>query len=228
MEKYGFVYIWFDKKRKMYYVGCHWGSVNDRYICSSNRMRDAYRRRPNDFKRRILTSDIESREKTFDIEHQWFSMIKNEELGKKYYNLRNHKWGHWASDKIKKQSIGQIISEKNKGMVVAKDINGNTIVTKVDDPRWLSGELDGITKGAIHSEEAKLKMSERKKGIVHTVQMREKMKIVMKGKAPWNSGKKLTEDQKERKRETLARNKSLGINKRTASKVPNINILIVP
>ena len=44
MEKYGFVYIWYDKKRKMYYIGSHWGTDDDGYICSSNRMRDAYRR----------------------------------------------------------------------------------------------------------------------------------------------------------------------------------------
>ena len=54
MEKYGFVYIWFDKKHKMYYIGCHWGTETDGYICSSNRMKNAYRRRPKDFKRKIL------------------------------------------------------------------------------------------------------------------------------------------------------------------------------
>jgi hypothetical protein len=46
MEKYGFVYIWYDRKRKMYYVGSHWGTIEDGYICSSNRMRDAYREDP--------------------------------------------------------------------------------------------------------------------------------------------------------------------------------------
>ena len=46
-EKYGFIYIWYDNFRKMYYIGRHWGTEDDGYICSSNRMRDAYRRRPN-------------------------------------------------------------------------------------------------------------------------------------------------------------------------------------
>lgn len=26
MEKYGFVYIWYDRKRKMYYIGSHYGT----------------------------------------------------------------------------------------------------------------------------------------------------------------------------------------------------------
>lgn len=110
MEKYGFIYIWFDRKRKMYYVGCHWGTIDDGYICSSNRMRDAYRRRPQDFKRRILISDIKSREETLEKEHQWFSLIKEEELGKKYYNLRKHKWGHWSTDINSRLTVGQKIS----------------------------------------------------------------------------------------------------------------------
>ena len=34
-EKTGFIYIWFDTKRKMYYIGCHVGKEDDGYICSS-------------------------------------------------------------------------------------------------------------------------------------------------------------------------------------------------
>lgn len=35
MEKHGFVYIWFDKKKNMFYIGSHWGHEQDGYICSS-------------------------------------------------------------------------------------------------------------------------------------------------------------------------------------------------
>lgn len=114
MEKYGFVYIWYDRKRKMYYIGCHWGSVNDGYICSSNRMRDAYRRRPEDFKRKIIITNIKTRNETLEEEHKWFSFIKEEQLGKKYYNLRKHKWGHWSTDEKTKLTIGQKISSSHK------------------------------------------------------------------------------------------------------------------
>ena len=89
MEKYGFVYIWFDKKRKMYYIGSHWGTETDGYLCSSNRMRDAHRRRPNDFKRRILNRIYSNREFLMKKEYYWLSYIKSDELGKKYYNLTN-------------------------------------------------------------------------------------------------------------------------------------------
>lgn len=107
-EKYGFVYIWYDKKRKMYYIGCHIGDENDGYICSSNRMRDAYRRRPQDFKRRILVKNIICKN-ILEEEYKWLQLIKDEELGKKYYNLRKHKWGHWSTDKNKLLSVSEKI-----------------------------------------------------------------------------------------------------------------------
>lgn len=114
MEKYGFVYIWFDRKHKRYYIGCHWGVIGDGYICSSNWMRDAYKRRPEDFKRKILSNRIVSRNDMFEEEHRWFSFIKEEELGKKYYNLRKHKWGHWITDIEFKTTICERISQKTK------------------------------------------------------------------------------------------------------------------
>lgn len=95
--KYGFVYVWYDKGRKMFYVGCHWGSTDDRYICSSNRMRDAYYRRPEDFKRRVVVSNIPSRAELFDEEFKWLSLIDDEELATKYYNIRKWHANHWSS-----------------------------------------------------------------------------------------------------------------------------------
>ena len=44
MEKYGFVYIWYDRKHKRYYIGSHWGSEDDGYICSSTHMNHAFNR----------------------------------------------------------------------------------------------------------------------------------------------------------------------------------------
>lgn len=113
-EKTGFIYIWFDKKRKMYYIGCHYGTENDGYICSSNRMRDAYRRRPNDFKRRIIKRNID-RNLMLEEEHKWLSLIPDDQLGKKYYNLSNRHFGHWSNDENKIKNISEKISEKNKG-----------------------------------------------------------------------------------------------------------------
>jgi len=109
-EKYGFVYIWYDRKHRRYYIGCHWGTEDDGYICSSPWMRKSYKRRPSDFKRRTLKRIHSNRQELLDEEYKFLSMIKDEELGKRYYNLKNHKSVFWHADDKKRMSVNQKIS----------------------------------------------------------------------------------------------------------------------
>ncbi len=96
-DKYGFVYVWRDKKRNMYYVGCHWGSEDDGYVCSSTRMRNVYKRRKEDFKRRIVHRVYTNRKELLVEEHKWLAQIKDDELGKKFYNHSKKHFGHWSA-----------------------------------------------------------------------------------------------------------------------------------
>jgi hypothetical protein len=140
-EKTGFIYIWFDIKRKMYYIGCHIGDENDDYICSSNRMRDAYRRRPQDFKRRIIKRNIK-RDILLDEEYKWLQLISDDDLGIKYYNLSKKHFGHWSKDK----EISQSIVEKRK----------KTLETSI---AWK--KFQETQKGKIISEETKEKLRQK-------------------------------------------------------------------
>ncbi len=122
MEKQGFIYIWRDRKHKMYYLGCHWGSINDGYICSSNRMREAYRRRPHDFKRRILKTNID-KSNIRNEEHKWLSLIHHYELGKKYYNLSKQNFKNHSGiastiekERERRRKIGVANSKRLKGL----------------------------------------------------------------------------------------------------------------
>ena len=115
MEKYGFVYLWFDRKHKRYYIGCRWGNENDGYVCSSPWMKQGYSRRPNDFKRKILSKVYTNKIDLLEEEYKWLSKIKHDELGKKYYNLHNHHFGHWSANEQSKLSVGEKISKANKG-----------------------------------------------------------------------------------------------------------------
>jgi len=168
--EYGFVYLWFDKKHKRYYVGCHWGTENDGYICSSKWMKQGYKHRPTDFKRRILKRVYTNREELLEAEYHYLKMIKPEELRKRYYNIRNHHWGHWSAnpdtrsirEKISKSKIGKPIhsdeykkrlSEENSGennYFYGKKWNG-------DHPRGMLGKK--------HSAESNKKRSESLKAI---------------------------------------------------------------
>lgn len=122
MQKYGFVYIWFDRKRKMFYVGSHWGYEHDGYVCSSNRMRDAYRRRPQDFKRKIIKVVNTNRSDLLEEEYKFLSLIPDADLGKKYYNLTNHKNGHWVSYPEKAKSLKEKISIKTREAMWRDDV----------------------------------------------------------------------------------------------------------
>lgn len=140
MEKQGFVYVWFDSYRKMYYVGSHWGHENDGYICSSTRMRKAYRRRPQDFKRRILSRVTTSKQDLLDEEYRYLSMIDQSELGRKYYNLTNHKNGHWMTVDEKAKTLKERISAKTKEAMYRPEVRERyleglkTRDTKSSDP----------------------------------------------------------------------------------------------
>lgn len=92
-ERHGFVYIWMDRKQKRFYIGSHVGEIDDGYVCSSKTMRQAYDRRPQDFKRRILYTQIGDRASLLTEESRWLSFIKTEELGKRYYNKEKKTFG---------------------------------------------------------------------------------------------------------------------------------------
>lgn len=145
MEKYGFVYIWFDRKHKRYYIGAHWGTEDDGYICSSPWMIKAYKNRPQDFKRRILSRIYTTKRNTFIEEQRWLDMIDINDLkpyAKKprYYNLRvkNGKYWHLTEEASKtvreKISISVKQSLLNPVTQERKKIAYQTRDTKSSDP----------------------------------------------------------------------------------------------
>ena len=162
MEKYGFVYIWYDRKHKRYYVGCRWGNEDDGYICSSSWMKKSYKYRPEDFKRKILSRVYTNRQDLLEEEFKFLSMIKTEELGKKYYNLRNHHYRHWSENKNNRLSIGEKISISHKGKRFSPE-------TEIKKGQRLSPQTEFKTgqsphnKGKNLSTEQKQKLSDAKK-----------------------------------------------------------------
>lgn len=95
---YGFIYLWYDRKNKMFCLGSHLGSENDSYITSTGWMRNAYKKRPQDFKRRILYRlPIDDHKMLLREEQRWLDMIPDSELStsenviagtNRYYNMK--------------------------------------------------------------------------------------------------------------------------------------------
>ena len=124
MKKYGFVYIWRDCKHNRYYIGSHWGTETDGYVCSSRWMKKTYKRRPQDFKRKILVKIYSTKKQLLEQEYKWLSLISDEELGKKYYNFNKHKNGHWTAEDYEKD-IRKRISLKTKEAMQNPEVKQN-------------------------------------------------------------------------------------------------------
>jgi hypothetical protein len=98
MEKYtnekgeyynSFIYRWFDRSLNKYYIGSHYGNVNDGYLFGGIDIKKEYKRRPNDFEREILSyhlvseySEIRKIEKEYLIKYD----VENNDL---FYNRTN-------------------------------------------------------------------------------------------------------------------------------------------
>ena len=156
MERYGFVYVWFDRKHKRYYVGSHWGHEKDGYVCSSKWMKDAKRLRPKDFKRRVVARVYTTYEALLEEEDRWLAMIKPEEKGKRYYNLRLRTARYWhtfentrlaTSQKISKSKTGKKrkpFTEEHRRRLSAANYRrykNNPNIKRKKDPKFINTEL---------------------------------------------------------------------------------------
>jgi len=178
MEKYGFVYIWLDRKHKRYYIGSHWGTEDDGYVCSSSWMKKALKNRPNDFKKKIIARIYSSKQDLLNEENRWLAMIKPEELKERYYNLRIHDFGHWSADQDLSLSVGQKISASLIKMYNADGyVNPSKGRPKSEETRKkLSNALKGIPKNYVRSEETRKKISE------NSIRLQKEHKVGMHGK----------------------------------------------
>ena len=170
-EKYGFIYIWYDRKHQRYYLGRHWGTENDGYICSQSNMRNNFKNRPEDFKRRIV-SIVNDKQALVEEEQRWLNMIDVEELGKKYYNINNRattptmrgrKHSAETVQKIRSKNIGKTRTEETKQKLrkpKSEEHKKKLSKSKSEEhKKKLSESKKGKTYGYTHSEETKKKMS---------------------------------------------------------------------
>lgn len=186
MEKYGFVYIWYDRKHKRYYVGSHWGQENDGYVCSSTWMMKAYKIRPDDFKRRIIKKVRTNRKELLEEEFRYLSMIKNDEIKVRYYNLNIKSTGHWSSYPDNVKSIREKISIRTKEAMYRDDVRENYV--------------EGLKKRNTRSSEVKVREKRRQSMIGKNVGKYHPKSVARS--AEMRRGKKLSEEHKNKIRET--------------------------
>lgn len=176
---YGIVYLWYDIKHKRFYIGCHWGTEDDGYICSSSWMKRAYKRRPQDFKRKILSKIYTNKKELLEEEYKWLSKIKKEELGKRYYNLQNNKFNHWSSNEIIRLKTAEKISNHHKETLNFGKWNKGKVLTeetKKKISKSTSKAMKEYYKKNPRTEDTRKKISENSK------QLQKEKKIGMHGK----------------------------------------------
>jgi len=90
---FGYVYMWCDIDRNMYYIGSHKGSVYDKYKSGSKWLNDTIKKRPNTMKMRILEYYYgNDREDLYKLESRWL-MFYDVENNENYYNFKNQARG---------------------------------------------------------------------------------------------------------------------------------------
>lgn len=202
MEKYGFIYLWYDIKHKKYYLGRHWGSEQDGYICSSTNMRNNYKNRPNDFKRRIIKKIYTNVNDLILEEQRWLNMILPSECCVKYYNktlksstpsTKGYNHTNETKLKISLGNKGKKVSEETKQKLREANHKQFQNPTQVQlrkqkskelwsDPEYLEKqrkvrEKEGFYKGfnKPHSEETKRRISVQKTGVKQSEESKAKI-----------------------------------------------------
>ena len=153
----GFVYIWYDRKHKRFYVGSHWGNPDDGYVCSSQWMKRAYGRRPQDFKRRIISTIETTHRDLLQEEQRWLQMIKQERYKKKrYYNISLKTEHHWLNNEETAKSVAEKISKTLTG----RKTKPHSEETKAKMRAKAMGNTRGsANKGRVISAEHRAKIS---------------------------------------------------------------------
>lgn len=214
-KKTGFVYIWLDTSNGMFYIGSHWGDPSDRYICSSTRMLDAYAIRPEAFRRRIIAT-VSDRAELLAEEYRWLSMIPDDQLGKKYYNLHkrtNHWHGIDKSLKTVGERIGKALLGRKNGPRSEETIEkiraaqiGKYVAPEIGQK--ISAAKKG-KPGRPLTDEQKAQLSEKQKGKPKDPEAVAKMTATMKAKyeGGWNPNKGVPKSAEsiEKVRETVNR-----------------------
>ena len=156
----GYVYLWYDTKAKLFYLGGHKGKVEDSYICSNTKMLNAYKKRPETFRFKVLEYVNGDNVALREAEQRWLNMIDDSELywtpniynkTVRYYNQKKHSSGGNGSANKGNSNIGGW----NRGKSM-NNLNGYAKIWKITDPL---GHVHYVERSNIFCRERNLRWS---------------------------------------------------------------------
>jgi len=246
MNYTGFVYIWFDRKRKWFCIGSHMGTIDDGYISTTGYLPAAYKKRPEDFKRKILYYHTGDAYELFQKEQYFLDKIKDTEL----YSVENRKNNTIRYYNMKKQALGlsgKVASELRKKYFESPEGEAwKQILSekfKKDNPSrkgrapWNKGKKSPeISKGIAMSEKQKNKWTEERKqtrsllikqnwenGIYDNRPLPSPELVEKRRKAQLAQNRKQTDYQKEKAREANSKEWIITFPNGTESHIINLN-----
>lgn len=103
MHYNSFIYMWIDKTQNKYYIGSHFGKIEDGYLFGGIDIKNEYYKRPQDFERIILSYHFV--EKHSQIRHiEKFYLEKYDvENNENFYNRTNQAYGGTHQKSIEKR-----------------------------------------------------------------------------------------------------------------------------
>ena len=169
MSKVGIVYQWTNLENQKWYIGSHYGSLDDGYIASGSIFKKAYRKSKNKMIRSILYIGEDFRKA-----EEFYLLYLDAEKNRQSYNMKNTAIGGDTSHCFTEESRKKM-SESSKNRVVAHSEETKRKISKSLSGRKLSKELrekmserfSGETNpfyGKSHSDSTKIKISNANKG----------------------------------------------------------------
>ena len=197
----GYVYLWYDTKAELFYVGGHYGQVDDKYVCSNSMMLRAYRKRPETFRFRVLEYVNGSAVEVREAEQRWLDKIKDTELywtpniyakTARYYNQKKNSFGGSVKGHKKnrtKQSPfkGIPMSEEQK-MKISQTKKGTTFTEEHKAKMRKPKTKDPNKPKRVMSEEHRQKIRQAHIGQSKTTEHKEAISNAMKEKHQRKSG----------------------------------------
>ena len=205
MNKESFVYLWYDSRSKMFYLGKHKGTPDDGYTHSSSIWEhfssDSV---PEGVKRRVLIYG--SDKDMYELETKLL-LNRKEKCWDRYYNanIRGDFYRPPESYTPHTEETKRKMSEGHKGKKFTEERKRNMSKARLgakhteETKRKISEAQLGEKNhryGIKHTEETKRKIGEFHKGKIVTEETKRKMSEALKGRVPWNKGKKHIKDER--------------------------------
>ena len=104
MESYNsFIYLWVDNLKNRFYIGSHYGKIDDGYLFGGIDIKYEYKLRPNDFERMILSYHIVNNPSEIRLIEKEYLIRYDVENNNNFYNRTNESYGGTHKNSIEKR-----------------------------------------------------------------------------------------------------------------------------